>query len=198
MIELLLMLSLSQAEVKDAESLRFVYSTEQGYDTSCGLTSLACLMNTYWGIPADELALANEFLVDKVNSGDYTVSFADMTRILKAKGFTTAAYKLSFDQLAAAVGKYAPVLVHYDKPDGHFALALKVVGDSLILADPAEGTTLCQKEFFTSRWSGNALFASYPGRRALSETIAKAVESVTGRKELMERASLVGMGSLRW
>ena len=31
----------------DRESLRFTYSTEQGYDTSCGLTTLSCLMDKY-------------------------------------------------------------------------------------------------------------------------------------------------------
>ena len=49
--------------------MRFICSTEQDYDTSCGLTTLSCLMNRYWGVPSEELSLAVEFLAGKIAGG---------------------------------------------------------------------------------------------------------------------------------
>ncbi len=167
----------------DRESLRFAYSTEQGYDTSCGLTTLACFMDRYWGVSSDEFSLAREFLAGKIAGGDFTVSFADMAAILKAKGFAYKAYQMSYDQLEKAVAKYAPIIVHYDKPEGHFALVLAIRGDAVLTADPAEGTISRERASFESRWSGKVLVAALPGKES--------------RRGFSRRSEIIGLGAGR-
>jgi len=182
----------------DRESLRFEYSIEQGFDTSCGLTTLSCLMDRYWGIPANEVSLARDFLAEKIVVGDLTVSFADMAAILKAKGFSCKAYQMNFGQLEKAVAKYAPIIVHYDRPEGHFALVLAVRDGSVLTADPAEGTISREQAAFESLWSGNVMLAALPGRAVNIELIEEAKRSVWGRGELLERAALAGTGVAGW
>jgi len=194
----LLLLLLLLSETADRESLRFAYSTEQGYDTSCGLTTLSCLMDRYWGVPSDELSLAGEFLAGKIAGGDFTVSFADMATILKAKGFSYKAYQMDFDQLEKAAARYAPVIVHYDRPEGHFALVLAIRDGAVLTADPAEGTISRERAYFESRWSGKVMVAALPGKNVDMALLEEAKSSVWGRGELLERAAFVGVGASRW
>lgn len=185
---------LAFSETIDKESLRFAYSTEQGYDSSCGLTTLACLMDRFWGVPADETALAKEFLADKWTTGDLTVTFAEMARILEVKGFAWKAYKMNFGQLEAATASYAPVIVHYDRPEGHFALVLSLDDGAITISDPAEGTIALEQARFKSRWSGAVLVAVHP-KGGLNETLLdEASRNVNGRKMLLERGARCGAG----
>ena len=190
MLPSMLFFILTFPNVMNSEELRFVYSAEQGYDTSCGLSTLACLLDTYWSVPADELSLANEFLSSKMAHGDFTTSFADMETILKAKGFAFAAYTMNFDQLRTALSKFAPVLVHYDRPEGHFALALAIVDDRVVTADPAEGTVARERRDFESMWSGKVLLATMLKDRVRSDLTDEAVASVFGREALLDRAAI--------
>ncbi len=194
----LFLMLLLLSETVDRESLRFAYSTEQGFDTSCGLTALSCLMDRYWGVPSDEVSLARDFLAEKIVGGDLTVSFADMAAILKAKGFSCKAYQMNFGQLEKAVARYAPVIVHYDRPEGHFALVLAVRDGSVLTADPAEGTISRGKVAFESLWSGNVMLAALPGKAVNLELIEEAKKSVWGRGELLERAALAGADVTGW
>jgi predicted double-glycine peptidase len=180
---------LALSETIDKESLRFAYSTEQGYDSSCGLTTLACLMDRFWGVPADETTLANEFFADKLAMGDLTVTFAEMARILEARGFAWKAYRMNFEQLAAAAIGYAPLIIHYDRPEGHFALVLSLKDGAVIIADPAEGTIALGRGHFESKWSGAVLVAVHP-KGALNERLLdEAGRSVRGRNMLLDRAA---------
>jgi uncharacterized protein len=179
----------------DREEIRFSYCMEQGYDSSCGLTVLACLMDRYWGIPADELGLANEFFAEKLAAGDFRVSLADMAAVLGMKGFVCKAYRMTFEQLGKATGKYGPVVVHYDKPDGHFALALAMREEEVIVADPAEGTVLMGRGSFEARWSGKVLVAVFPGGKLDSILFGAAESSVWGRSDLLDRVAAADIGA---
>jgi len=198
MVPTILSLLLCLTEVTNREDLRFAYSAEQGYDSSCGLTTLSCLLATYWSIPTDELSLAKEFLSDRLPGGDFTVSFADMTTILKEKKFSFMAYKLTFDQLRAVVAKYAPVIVHYDRPEGHFALALAVIGDRVITADPAKGTIARERADFETKWSGYVLLAGLSSGKLRRDLVEMAVNSVLGREALLDRTAFAMARSPRW
>jgi len=185
---------LAFSETIDKESLRFAYSAEQGYDSSCGLTTLASLLDKFWGMPADETALAKEFLADKLATGDLMVTFAEMARILEARGFAWKAYRMNFGQLAAAAASYAPLIVHYDRPEGHFALVLSVHDGAATISDPAEGTIAMERVHFESKWSGAVLVAVHP-KGGLNETLLdEADRGVYGRKMLLDRAARGGKG----
>jgi len=121
-----------------------------------------------------------------------------MAAILKAKGFSCKAYQMNFGQLEKAVARYAPIIVHYDRPEGHFALVLAIQDGSVLTADPAEGTISKEKATFESLWSGNVMLAALPGRAVNLELIEEAKRSVWGRGEFLERAALVGAGVTGW
>ncbi|MCX7028084.1 MAG: cysteine peptidase family C39 domain-containing protein [Spirochaetes bacterium] len=182
----------------DRESLRFEYCAEQNYDTSCGLTAIACLLDKYWGVPADEISLAEDFFADKIAGGNFTISFADMAAILEAKGFSCKAYRMTYAQLEKAVVKYTPVIVHYDRPDSHFALALAIREGEILIADPAEGTAFFSREYFGSRWSGKVLVADLSGRKVDAALLKEAESSAWGRRELLDQAALAGTGNRQW
>ena len=178
------------SETIDKESLRFIHSSEQGYDTSCGLTALACLIDRYWGIPADERSLAETYLANKLAAGNLTISFADMALILHAKGFVWKAYRMSYDQLEQAAAAYAPMIIHYDKPEGHFALLISARDGELVIGDPAEGTTLRGREYFESRWSGAVLLAANPEGRLNEQELVAATLWAQGRSALLDESAL--------
>ncbi|MCE1195022.1 cysteine peptidase family C39 domain-containing protein [bacterium] len=175
------------AGARDRDSLRFAHIAEQGWDSSCGIGALASLMSRYWGEATDEASLALEFFPERIASGDLTVSFADMAAILRAKGFACAGYRMDYGQLGAALSLHAPVVVHFSLPDGHFALALAQTDCWIIVSDPAEGTLSLSKEDFLSRWSGKALVAAIPGRKADTVFLEEAISATLARRVLLEK-----------
>jgi predicted double-glycine peptidase len=178
--------------------LRFSFIAEQGYDSSCGLTVLASLLDRYWGRRTNELNLVGEFFADRLAKDDLTISLADMARVLLAKGFACKAYEMSYEQLEKAVGKYPPIIVHFDRTGGHFALILATRGGELLLADPAEGTSWKERRRFESEWSGKALAAVFPGGAVDSVLLANAFSQAHGRGDLLDRAALAWMGGSSW
>lgn len=173
--------------LEDRETLRFAYSSEQGFDTSCGLSTLACLLKTYWGQETSEIELARECFGGRAE-GDYSVSLAGLKGLLVARGFAAAACQMSFPQLAEAAARFPPVLVHYDAPRGHFALVLAVNEEGVITADPAEGTVILSRGDFEGRWSGYAILAALPDSRPEGGAIEAAIAQCMGRRRLLERA----------
>ncbi|MDP3179668.1 MAG: cysteine peptidase family C39 domain-containing protein, partial [Spirochaetaceae bacterium] len=188
---------LSLLEIKDSEYLRFAYSSEQGFDESCGLSTLSCLLSTYWGLPASEDSLAVEAFSSKAES-DYAISFADMKGLLKARGFSCASYRMNYEQLSAAIAAYAPVIVHYDKPAGHFSLVLRSSGPLLVVADPAEGLVAMERGDFEKRWSGHILLSRLPGSKPDGAKLDAACASALARRELLDRAAMIAAGGHRW
>ena len=194
----LAILLLIVSETTDRESLRFAYCAEQGYDTSCGLTTLVYFMDKFWGIPAEETALAGEFFSEKLDAGDLTVSFADMAKILESRGFAWKAFRMNFEQFTAASARYAPLIVHYDKPEGHFALALATEDGVIIVADPAEGTIALERHAFESKWSGAVLASILPAGAMDKKYLEEAVGSVRGRTILLDRMTRLPIGFSPW
>jgi predicted double-glycine peptidase len=177
--------------IEDRETLRFACSSEQGFDTSCGLSALACLLKTYWGRETSELELAEECFGGR-EEGDYTVSLAGLKGLLVARGFVAAACQMSYAQLAEAAANYPPVLVHYDAPKGHFALVLAVKEEGVITADPAEGTIILSRGDFEGRWSGYAVLAARADSRPEGEAMEAAIAQCMGRDRLLERVEARG------
>jgi predicted double-glycine peptidase len=185
MLETLLSLLLALGEVRDRESLRFLYCSEQLCDSSCGLAALSSLMGIYWGFPVDEYTLAIETFGARASEGDYRVSFGDLKRLLELHGFAARAYGMDLDQLRAAM-RYAPLVAHYDRPDGHFVLILSFEGETVVTADPAEGVVARGMDAFLARWSGKVLLAARPGSVARPEQMARAKAAALGRASLLE------------
>jgi hypothetical protein len=189
MMEMFLAVLILCSEVQDRESLRFVYSLEQGHDDSCGLQVLACLLDVYWGFPADEEGLADELRGIGRRRDGLTVSFGELSLLLSRRGFIAEAWQMGYEGLAEACRRWAPVIVHLALPEGHFALLLEADEKSTVLADPASGLVVVEREDFQTCWTGMALLVARPGAVPPSATIRAAVESVRGPERLLEKAA---------
>jgi ABC-type bacteriocin/lantibiotic exporter with double-glycine peptidase domain len=157
------------AAVLPKETARFAYVAEQGADASCAFAALSSWLSLYWDSPASEAQLILEAAAlqekaaangDGSAKGDgFGADLSVVSALLDARGFASRAYRLDWTGLAAAAGRYAPLLVHYDRPDGHFALLLGFRGEAAVVADPARGLETVERAEFERRWSGVALAA---------------------------------------
>lgn len=188
MREFFLMSLLLFSSVEDREARRFRYSFEQGYDDSCGLQVIACFLSLYWGVETSEEELAAESEAPRKASGEERTSFADMEALLSARGFRTAAYALDYSGLVGAAGRYAPVIIHYARPSGHFALVLAADEEGLVVADPSFGVERIGRGEFCSRWSGSALLALLPGKTPRAGVLAAAAAEPLARDRLVAAA----------
>ena len=179
------------------EALRFQYSHEQGFDTSCGLSVAASLLDRYWDIPTSELELLALGVVERAEGDDYTVNLADMAKAFAAYELASRAYQADWDSLVQMVERgFAPLVVHYDRPVRHFALLLGFVGQSVILADPASGLEVLSREQFLARYSGAAMAVASRQQSVNTGMVAAAIDWAVQRQLQLESAALeVG---LRW
>lgn len=177
---------IAPSEVDSKESLRFAYVREQGYDGSCGYSSLASLLAIYWNCPVAEEDLVGQYAGDASPSGGFGVSLASLSRILSDFGFSAKGFRMNWEQLGAALARYAPVIVHYSRPDRHFALALEADAEWIILLDPALGCELLSRRQFLERWSGVVLLAHSATARRDEAALAEALRAGRNRRDLLE------------
>jgi predicted double-glycine peptidase len=98
---------------------------------------------------------------------------------------------MDYTQLCETLGRYAPVLVHYDKPDAHFALVLAADSDSTVCTDPARGTECIAVTDFLKRWSGATLVVDYGPEREIGESLVGfTVELARQRYEILEHSAV--------
>lgn len=152
------------------QELRYEKVVRQDTDYSCGAASLATLMTYYFGDPTTEeeiLALLTRDLDPRERElrelGGY--SLFDLKQAAVAKGYRAAGYRLTFDQLRQLA---APVLV-YVVPLGyrHFAVLRDVVGDRVLLADPARGNLRMSVHRFLDEWGGIAFVLGKEGEEEI-------------------------------
>jgi predicted double-glycine peptidase len=173
------------------EELRFIPVFKQGYDTSCGISATATLLNTYWGVPISEAAMYQDMIIERVSEEDanYTISMLTIMEYLKKHDIASQAYRMDWDTLLDTLHKgYSPIVVHYKEPRPHFALLLGIEKNYAIVADPAFGMQLVNLGVFTRNYSGNALLTA---SRSLSKNTGY-IQGVVGN----ETARLVSLEKL--
>lgn len=186
--------------VLSKESLRFQYTLEQGYDSSCGMSVVATALDLYWGVPTDEDELIETALGEKLEDGDYTVSLADMAGAFESRGVAARAFRLDWDGLVGMAAKgYAPIVVHYDEPEKHFALLLGFEDGRAVTVDPARGLESLSREAFEARYSGTAMALASRALVPNAALVAEAVETAAGRqRRLEEAAAMTVISGRRW
>jgi len=166
------------------EALRFEYVQEQGLDTSCGLACAATLLSRYYNIAVSEAMLIAGIAEGK---GQYGASMADLSALLAAHGVQAKGFKFTYTELEAACAKgFAPIIVHYDRPELHWALLLWVEKGFVVVSDPARGTELLSAAQFAQRWSGAALLSARPSAGPAPGALAKAIEPQMKRRGTLE------------
>lgn len=173
------------------ESLRFQYTMEQGFDTSCGMSVVATALNLYWGVPTDELELIESTMGGKLENGVYTVSLADMAQAFEGRGLATRAYRLGWVELEGLIAKgYAPVVVHYSEPKKHFALLLGFKGGRAITVDPARGLESLSRKAFEERYSGTVMALASKTLKADTVLVDEAVAYAAERQSRLEDSAM--------
>ncbi|MDR2447785.1 MAG: hypothetical protein LBD58_10965 [Treponema sp.] len=171
------------------EDLRFAYNGKQGADTSCGVAATASLLR-YWNAPVAEADLYQDMIFNNARRGDanYSVSFKDIMDCLSRYGLAARAYKMDWEGLRDALAKgFAPMLIHYDKPNPHFALLLHIEGGYAFAADPAKGFEFVDKREFERNYSGNALLAASARMEKNGGRIESLIAKEKGRLDALRR-----------
>lgn len=174
-------------EVLPKESMRFAFVSEQGYDTSCGYSAAVSLLSLYWRLPVREDDLVARYASDKIAAGRLEVSFEELARIFDDYGFSVKGVRMNWEQLVSALERYAPIVIHYTKPDRHFVLALHAKGGWIITLDPALGCEILSREQFMERWSKAALLARSDKASRDDALVARVKATEWDRHELLER-----------
>jgi len=178
------------SELSSKESLRFQYTMEQGFDTSCGMSVVATALDRYWGMPTDEVELIEITIGEKLQDRDYTVSLADMAKAFESRGVAARAFKLDWEGLQSLVAKgYAPVVVHYAEPEKHFALLLGFKDGRAITVDPARGLESLSRESFEARYSGAAMALASKTLKPEAALVADAVATAGKKQSRLEESA---------
>lgn len=105
---------------------------------------------------------------------------AQITEIFTAYGYPSKVYNADIVNLSKALTLYAPVIVHYDKPDLHFAFVLYADDSYFVVADPVAGVEVQSKETFQKHWSNIMLVIKTPPDELniglLKGTVKQAIE----------------------
>jgi predicted double-glycine peptidase len=174
-----------RTEVEPKEDNRFRWALEQGFDESCGFAAVASAMGLYWGDEAREGELVDALFRDR--SELRSISLADMKRIAEERGFSVLGLRAGWDELAGILVSWAPVIVHYDKPTGHFSLLLSARDGMAVTADPVRGLEILDRGRFEGRWSGALLVVASKERHRRVDFVLEAVRTAEGRSSLQER-----------
>jgi uncharacterized protein len=133
---------------------------KQGFDYSCGSSSLATLINLSFGENVSEGEIIQEILKRKNEAEQADIkkngySLLDLKEAAEAKGYLAVVYKLDVEQLFQLQG---PVLVYFEpKGEKHFAVLKYVKGDRVYLADPSRGNNRLSIYRFKELWPGYIL-----------------------------------------
>ena len=172
------------------EALKFNFINKQEFDTSCGFSAVSSILNVYYDIDVSEKMIISNYLTNILTNNltnIYTSSLLDLSSILTSYGIENKSFKMTFEQLNKALVKYSPVLVHMTKPQTHFLLVLDCYADNVIIADPARGLKLIQKNDFIDKWSGVVLLTASKERILNKVRLNKAVTRLKQKQRFMER-----------
>lgn len=182
------------------EELRFAPVFKQGYDTSCGISATATLLNTYWGLPVSEADMYQDMILDRLSEEDvnYTISMLAIMEYLEKHAVASQAYRMDWDTLADTLQKgYSPIIVHYEEPRPHFALLLGIEKNYAVVADPAFGIQLVGGARFARNYSGNALLTASRSLSKNTEYIGDIVGGEAKRLDSLEKLAARRSFSLR-
>jgi predicted double-glycine peptidase len=182
------------------EELRFAPVYKQGYDTSCGISATASLLDMYWGVHISESQMYQDMIIDHLSDKDtdYTINMLTIIEYLEKHNIASRAYSMDWETLIDTLQKgYAPIIVHYAEPRPHFALLLGIEKSYALVADPAYGIHFVNFPVFTHNYSGNALLSA----SNIAEKKSGYIEDVVGREsrrlESLEKLATRRRGAIR-
>ena len=128
----------------------------QQYDYSCGSAALATLLRFHYSLHTTEAdvfksmyAVGDQAQIQKVG-----FSLLDMKKYLSSIGYQADGYRVSLAEIGQ-VGVPAIALIQLGSYK-HFVVIKGVIGDSVLVGDPALGLRMFKAEDFQKVWNGIA------------------------------------------
>lgn len=138
-------LNYSKLKVKNWKVLRDKDVVKQSFDYSCGASSLATLLNNFYGSNVSE-----KEILSAINT-NFMASFNDMRRILPNFGFQAKGYELGFDELLKLK---IPVIVYLKfRKSEHFSVLKGIGKNMVVLSDPSLGNVSFSKKQFLDMYN---------------------------------------------
>ena len=127
---------------------RYTNVIEQSNEYTCGAAAVATLLTYFYGIPVTEqdvLSLVYSSMRtrgEKPEQGRGLTAY-DLKEALEAEGVETKGFLVK----PAALQDYftrggLPVIIHLTKPEKHFEVAVGMIGDQIVIADPSWGRSV--------------------------------------------------------
>lgn len=140
--------------VVSLKAARFQTVVQQKYDFSCGSAAVATLLTYHYDTPTDETEVFKAMWRDgdKAQIRQVGFSMLDMKRYLEARGFVADGFEIGIDDLAK-VGVPAITLVN-TRGYNHFVVVKGLIGDDILVGDPALGVNVVAREAFEAVWNG--------------------------------------------
>ena len=125
--------------------LRYEGVTGQTEWYTCGPAALATLLTQFYGLEdAGELELLELSLQAMEGSGknveETGVTALALKQVTEAKGVAAKGFSVTMEELRAYFGGDGlPLVIHVTRPQFHYVLAIGLVEDQIVLADPSYG-----------------------------------------------------------
>jgi uncharacterized protein len=171
------------------DELQYSQGFKQLEETSCGYSVVSSLLFYYYNIDITETELLSNYFSQKTAVGDYTLSFLEIRTILTDYGIESRAYKMTFEELEKHISRFAPIIIHYDRPENHFSLLLKKKDGFIITSDPAQGLRLSSIRDFKKMWSGNVILTASKTKTNTNNIIDTVTEKAHRRITLLDEFS---------
>ena len=133
---------------------KFKTVIQQQFDYSCGSAALATLLSFHYGKPTTESQTFEKMFEvgDKDAIRDLGFSLLDMKNYLETIGMKADGFRISLDQMTE-VGIPGIALIDTGGYK-HFVVVKGIVGDEVLVGDPAFGASVYKRAAFEAIWEG--------------------------------------------
>lgn len=144
--------------VHSLKELKFVSTTRQQYDFSCGSAALATLLTHHYNYPISETVAFQTMWAqgDQQKIRREGFSLLDMQRFLASIGFKADGFRQPIDKLVQA--RVPAIVLISEKGYNHFVVVKGAADGRILLGDPSSGTRAITREHFESIWPTRLLF----------------------------------------
>jgi len=140
------------------KELRFLNTTRQQYDFSCGSAALATLLTHHYAYPVNETVAFQSMWEhgdqNKIRREGF--SLLDMQRYLATIGFKADGFRQPLEKLFEA--KLPAIVLVNEKGYNHFVVIKGAADGRILLGDPSSGTRAITREHFEEIWPTKLLF----------------------------------------
>lgn len=129
-------------------SIQHQYIVAQTAWWTCGAAAVATLLSVYYATPVTEgavLADVSSYIMPTGNKQYLGLSFLALQKALARHGVNSQGYRLALENLIDYFQRGGlPVIIHLTVPQAHFVVAVGMVGNMVVLADPSFGERLLE------------------------------------------------------